>query len=100
MMKFNEGVYQAIGRIRKDGPREPLRTVTELAEEFGISKQALGMALAKPGAPSPVLDYRRKNVVLRAKWFRPSEVRAWWKERQNSSLQDEQSGTPNSGGQS
>ncbi len=78
-MKFNEGVYQAYWRNRKTGPREPLRTVAELAEELGLSKQSLGHKLAQPGAPLPVIDGKKASYSARSKWYRPSEVRAWWK---------------------
>lgn len=66
---------------RLAGRREPLKTVSELAEEFGITKQLLGHALAEPGAPLPVVDGKAARHALRAKWFKPSEVRAWWKGR-------------------
>jgi hypothetical protein len=37
------------------------------------------MALAKPGAPQPVFDGSKTYNIIKAKWFKPSEVRAWWR---------------------
>ena len=61
--------------------REPLRTLTELAGELGISVVALGRALKEPGAPPPIFDGEKLRHTSRVKWFTPSEVRAWWRGR-------------------
>lgn len=81
MMKFEKSLGMLIKAQRDAGKREPLRTLSELAEEFGVTKEGLGRALAKPGAPQPVFDGRKTYNILKAKWFKPSEVRAWWKGR-------------------
>lgn len=78
-MRLETDLGKAVKANRDAGKREPLRTISELAEEFGVTKQMLGMALAKPGAPQPVFDGSKTYNIIRAKWFKPSEVRAWWK---------------------
>lgn len=57
--------------------RAPLRTLTELANEFGVPAKTLQTKLARiPGAPRPKLLGR--NNAHRATWYSPEEVRAWW----------------------
>ena len=79
IMKFEKSLGMLMKAQRDAGKREPLRTLSELADEFGVSKWQFGRALAKPGAPQPVFDGQKRYNILRTKWFRPSEVRAWWK---------------------
>lgn len=81
MMKFESSLGMAYKAKRAAGRREPLRTVSELADEFGVTKEGLGKALAQPGAPQPVFNGKQTRNALKAKWFKPSEVRAWWKGR-------------------
>lgn len=77
-MKFEKSLGMLMKAQRDAGKREPLRTISEFADEFKVSKGELGKALLKPGAPKPVFDGNKRNYVLKAKWFKPSEVRAWW----------------------
>ena len=84
MMKFfdaYEARHLVALRHGKEKPREPLRTVTELAKELGVSTCALGRLLSEPGAPPPVFNNSRKSVAHRAKWYSPSQVRKWIKSR-------------------
>lgn len=78
-MRLETDIGKAVKANRDAGKREPLRTISELADEFGFTKQRLGMALAKPGAPQPVFDGSKTYNIIKAKWFKPSEVRAWWR---------------------
>ena len=50
-MKLEISLGMAYKAKRAAGRREPLRTVSELADEFGVTKEGLGKALAQPGAP-------------------------------------------------
>lgn len=62
--------------------RVPLRTITELAEEFGVTSRTLAGLLANSDtSPSQVFKTgtgvrtSRRNI-----WYNPAEVRAWWKQ--------------------
>lgn len=61
--------------------RRPLRTVQELAEEFGITPGQLGAYLSHHDGPKPQMKqvgiYTRK-----ATWYDPVVMRKWWKELQ------------------
>jgi hypothetical protein len=74
------------GRLK---PREPLRTLAELADEFGITASALGKLLADSGAPKPVIDNRRNGSANKAKWYVPTEVRAWLAQVASKPLEDQ-----------
>ena len=63
-------------RIRAGNTRPPCRTHAELAEEFGISGNALTATMARhPGAPPPNLQ---KHGYAKATWYPAAEMRAWW----------------------
>jgi len=62
------------------GPRPPLRTCCELAEELGTTPMALGKALQKAGI-QPLIDNRKVGAANRAVWYDPRIVRAFWKEK-------------------
>lgn len=55
----------------------PLRTVKELADEFGVSCGCLSGLLANDGAPKSTFSTRAGTT--KATWFNPTEVRVWWK---------------------
>ncbi len=61
--------------------RKPLRTATELAEEFGVSVTALGGALTANGAPKPRLRNTSSARIHSNTWYDPEEVRRWWAAR-------------------
>lgn len=66
-------------RTRKDGPRKPLRTLRELADEFGVPHKTLQVKLARcKGAPKPVFSTGGRGTPQNT-WYDPDEVRAWWK---------------------
>ncbi len=58
--------------------REPLRLLTEMAEEFGVTPKTLGQLLGRRDGPRPAIA-RRANVGLKT-YYTPSEIRKWWKE--------------------
>lgn len=60
----------------KHKTRAPLRTLAEMAEEFGISVFALGQLLAKHDGPKAALDNRSSRN--RTSWYNPDEMRKWW----------------------
>lgn len=66
--------------LPRDGKRhEPLRTAAELAAEFGVELGHLAAFLRLPGAPKAVVTHRHAAAGRKA-YFKPSEVRRWWKE--------------------
>jgi hypothetical protein len=70
----------------KRGPRPPLRTVTEMAEEFGVSLQVLMAHLSqkKNDCPSAKCSFARTRLVSGKTYYDPTELRAWWKRQQAS----------------
>lgn len=68
-------------RLRSGGGRKPLRSLKELADEFGIKPQSLKMKMQHdPEAPKP--KYATGGTTTpRNTWFDPEEVRRWWKAR-------------------
>lgn len=59
-------------------PREPLRTFTEMCEEFGVTQGVLMSRMGNdPTAPKPIT---RSGVHLKPqRYYKPSEMRKWWK---------------------
>lgn len=59
----------------------PLRTVTELAQEFGLTLRQLALLLGQDkDAPKPVFRHGCA-AGARNTWYKPSEMRAWWRRR-------------------
>ena len=59
--------------------RPPLRTVKEMAKEFGVSVRQLAAFLGHSStAPKPVF---RQNGRANLTWYVHAEMRAWWKAR-------------------
>ena len=51
----------------------PLRTITELAKEFGVTRHSLSAYIGKrKPAPEPVFKHKHNT------WYDPKEVRGWW----------------------
>lgn len=51
----------------------PLRTITELAEEFGVTRASLAAHMGKhKTSPGFVFKYRNNT------WYDPEKVRTWW----------------------
>jgi len=61
-------------------PRKPLRSVKELAAEFGVSRQKLAGALSAADAPAVELKHGGNGRPCNS-WYDPDLVRAWWKTR-------------------
>ena len=63
----------------KNTPRVPLRTLEELAEEFGVTRHQLiciagGNAACNPMPSSEFSGYRGTH----GRYYNPVVVRAWW----------------------
>jgi len=80
LTKPDETAAQRWVRIRDEGARKPLRSLKELAEEFGVTWQSLFATMRHdPSSPRPLYStghHGRKNT-----WFDPDAVRTWWNER-------------------
>lgn len=78
------------GNSKKQGvPRPPLRTIGEMAEEFGLPKQTLAKAIAAdPAAPRRELRHVSSGDGLSADWYEPRALRRWWKARQEATSKE------------
>ena len=80
LAKPDETAAQRWVRIRDEGARKPLRSLRELAEEFGVKWQSLHATMRHdPNSPSP--RYSTGHRGVKNTWFDPDAVRKWWKER-------------------
>lgn len=70
-------------RVRNYGHRPPLRTMGEMAEEFGVSARALSaLVWHDPNAPKP--KYRvGSHTASKSTWIEPNALRAWWEQRKS-----------------
>ncbi len=77
----SETLGKAALRVRKEGSRKPARTVTELAEEFGVKRQALvNLLRADPNAPKPL--FRTGGPTTSSStWYDYQAARRWWRAR-------------------
>lgn len=58
-----------------------MRTITELADEIGISAGALSVLMAKNNGPKPVFKTGGNGSTSSFKtWYDPQEVKKWWAE--------------------
>lgn len=75
-----ESLPQFFQRVRNGGARKPLRSLRELADEFGVPHRSLQVKLARcKGAPRPIYSTGdAKTASQRNTWYDPDEVRAWW----------------------
>ena len=75
-----ESLTQFFQRVRSGGARKPLRSLRELAEEFGVPHKTLQAKLARcKDAPKPIYSTGdHKTASQRNTWYDPQEVRAWW----------------------
>lgn len=61
--------------------REPLRTGSEMAEEFGIKPVQLAAYLRHyegKGAPAAMIKSGANYGRSRANWYSPTSMREWW----------------------
>lgn len=78
-MKFSERNYATTARKHF----KPLRTLRELAEEFGVSYKTLVGFIARDGnAPKEKLHHHLIGGSFKDRWYNPAEVRRWWKSKQ------------------
>lgn len=75
-----ETLPQFFQRVRSGGARKPLRSLRELAEEFGVPHKTLQAKLARcKNAPQPIYSTGdQKTASQRNTWYDPQEVRRWW----------------------
>ncbi len=73
-----ESIGQFMHRAKNGGARKPLRSLDELAQEFGITKRALVSLLAHRDGPKPI--YRTGgSATNRQTYYDPKKVREWFK---------------------
>lgn len=70
----DEGVARAEWHARKGVPREPLKTLAELAEEIGVSSKKLGSLIHHRNGPTPVVRHSLNRIA----YYSPSAMRKWW----------------------
>ena len=75
-----ESLPQFYQRVRNGGARKPLRSLRELAEEFGVPHKTLQIKLARrKDAPKPIYSTGYQKTASQSNtWYDPQEVRAWW----------------------
>lgn len=83
-----ETLPQFFQRVRSGGARKPLRSLRELAEEFGVPHKTLQAKLARcKDAPRPIYSTGdSKTTSQRNTWYDPHAVRAWWAAHQKAAL--------------
>lgn len=59
--------------------RPPLRTLKEMAEEFGVPCAELASLLRHRDGPDARMDTTRSASNGKAHWYEPGEMRKWWK---------------------
>lgn len=76
----SESLPQFFQRVRSGGARKPLRSLRELAEEFGVAHKTLQAKLGRcKDAPRPIYSTgSSKTISPQNTWYDPDEVRAWW----------------------
>ena len=75
-----ESMVQFYRRSANGGTRKPLRTITELAEEFGLTLRMLTARMGHSGdAPNPIPSAGNSNSNQNT-WYDPDEMRRWWRE--------------------
>ena len=78
MKNITTPLHVEIKRVQKEGPRKPLRTFIEMAEEFGVPPAALRQLLWRKSGPKPELKHVG-NFVHSNVWYEPVAMRKWWK---------------------
>lgn len=64
------------------GPRKPLRTIKEMAAEFGVSRCTLSAYIGHHNGPSAMYVSGSQYHRARNTWYDPDALRAWWAELQ------------------
>jgi predicted DNA-binding transcriptional regulator AlpA len=73
-----ESLWSSKSRVQGGGTRKPLRTVAELADEFGISKMSLVNFMRNSDSSPKPRPLKNRSAV----WYDADEVRKWWRETQ------------------
>lgn len=86
-MRCDMSTAAAIARKNREDAagvkRQPLHTLTEIAEQIGITASQLGAALkADESAPKMRLNGKSLCFSHKHQWYVMREVRAWWAKRQ------------------
>ena len=69
--------------MKSNGPRPPLKTLSEIAKILGINNSKLVWALKREGAPQKKLMNNLVNNFFAGQkrvWYEPKEVIKWYKE--------------------
>lgn len=64
-------------RIRRMGPRPPMRTLAELAEEFGVDIKRLRHCVTMRNAPAPLVH--KSGTAANTRYYVHADMRKWWK---------------------
>lgn len=67
---------------RGAGYKQPLRTVKELADEFGVDYMVLSRALVAHSAPKRIARHSSSSIPQRT-YYDANAVRAWWAARKD-----------------
>ena len=59
---------------------KPMRTLPELAEEFGVNMHSLQADMQHHGGPKPPIKHGGNYMRSAVTYYDPDEVRKWWKE--------------------
>jgi len=62
----------------KNTKRPPLRTFTEMAEEFGLTLPQLRGHMAKSAHPAPAARIRSHGTSTSNSYYDRQEMRLWW----------------------
>ena len=83
-MKFSTYDPNLYARLRGDLPKKKtLRSIAEMADEFGVSIASLRAALSHSNDSPPEPSVRVRNSSTGSGvYYEPHEMRAWWKRRQ------------------
>lgn len=74
-----------LGEQRKQNgmvPRKPLRTIKEMAAEFGVSRSTLSAYIGHHNGPAAMYIAGSSHHRTKNTWYDPDVLRAWWKELQ------------------
>jgi hypothetical protein len=64
---------------RKKAVHMPLRTFSEMAEEFGVTPNELRGLMAKHDGPAAEFKNKATYSTGKTNYYRPSVMREWWR---------------------
>ena len=75
-------------RQQKGVKLPPLRTLSEMADEFGVTPRSLTVTMGYyPGAPEPMQQLKSTATRTGNTWYDPAAMRKWWKSVQEARSQ-------------